>query len=197
MLRRLLVAVLAMVAVAAMGQQAQADVSGGDTSNLVVNGGFETGNLTGWTLTPASDGSGQQGVYALPSTAYSGSYAWYIGAFGTVDDVISQTLDTIPGTQYLVQFYYKSSGSHPSDFNASWDGASLFSVSNPPSVDYVQYSFVVTGTGSDTISFGGYDNYNWDWLDDVSVSSVPEPVSIALLGAGLAGFGMLRRRRGC
>ena len=32
------------------------------------------------------------------------------------------------------------------------------------------YTFQVTGTGSDTVSFAGYQNYGWNGLDDVTLT---------------------------
>jgi hypothetical protein len=45
------------------------------------------------------------------------------------------------------------------------------------------------------ISLGGNNVPSFDQLDDVSVVAAPEPTTLALLGSGLLGLAMIRRRR--
>lgn len=78
---------------------------------------------------------------------------------------------------------------------------SSFMVSNP----WVLYTFDVTSLLSEpgyyTLRFAEVDNAGWQSISIDQVSLVasstvtPEPLSIALLGTGLAGIAMARRRR--
>jgi len=75
--------------------------------NLVANGGFETGDLSGWTL---DTGQGGFGVTGDAADVYGGSYS----AFGNgPGGVISRVLPTVIGAKYNIAFQdkYKYSGS--------------------------------------------------------------------------------------
>jgi hypothetical protein len=56
--------------------------------------------------------------------------------------------------------------------------------------------FNVTGTGNDMLEFTFKSYESEGWLDDVSVSAVPVPGAIWLLGSGLIGlFGLSRKKK--
>jgi hypothetical protein len=59
-------------------------------ANLVVNGGFETGNFTGWTLT-----NGQY-TYVTSGNPYDGTYDCFNGEY-PLGSRLSQTVDTKAG----------------------------------------------------------------------------------------------------
>jgi uncharacterized protein DUF642/PEP-CTERM motif-containing protein len=168
--------------------------------NLVTNGSFETSDFTGWT---------EGGNFEATSVTFGGFYdysgaedgMWYavLGPVGS-DGTLSQTLTTTPGAHYTFSFWMASVGDDPSDFSASWDNNTLFSVSDPNTgAVWTQYTFSTTGTGSDTITFSFRDDPAWMALDNISVvqsgPATPEPSSLLLLGSGLLTVGGVIRRK--
>ena len=94
-------------------------------SELVVNGGFETGNFTGWTTLPALSGSD---FYVTSFYPHSDTYNALFAAGGQYDDSIMQSLPTVPGQSYKIEFWLAHPYSDSSnDFTASWDGSPILS----------------------------------------------------------------------
>src|ERR1035437_5299717 len=125
-------------------------------TNLLTNGSFESGTLTGWT--DIGDGVVlANGPFSYYSAAEDGT--WYL-ALGPVggDGTLSQTFSDTAGQHYTFSFWFASVGDNPSDFSASWDGISVLSLTNPNTgANWSEFSFDVVGTGSDTISFAERD----------------------------------------
>ncbi len=75
-------------------------------------------------------------------------------------------------------------------------------ITHPVNGDHNWYTFsqnfTAFITGSTTLTFNTTEGSNNGGiiLDAVSVNAVPLPPSILLLGSGLAGLGLLRRRLG-
>ena len=162
-------------------------------TNYIVNGGFETGDFTGWSAAGDNTYVNSSFYSYVPNT---GTYAAYLGAVSILGS-LTQTFTDMAGQALTIGFSLASDGSTPNEFRVDFNGATLFDSVNIVSQAYMPYSFTVTATGTDTLTFYERNEPGFLSLDDVSVvvTAVPEPASLALLGAGLVGAGVIRRRR--
>lgn len=161
-------------------------------TNVVTNGGFETGDLSGWTL------SGNTGFTGVDNSAHSGNFAGYFGQVGSTG-TLSQTLSTVAGQSYTISFWIEDDGGTPSSFDASFGGNDLLALTNPDAFNYTFYSYSLTASSASTLlSFTFRQDPSYFHLDDVSVApaGVPEPATWAMLilGMGAAGLGLRRRK---
>ena len=88
-------------------------------TEILVNGGFEMGNLTSWSYCDQNNASASGGVKSNSSNfsflgfnyySHAGSY-YYVGGSNVSTDYITQTFPTNIGDQYLVSFYVMNAGS--------------------------------------------------------------------------------------
>ena len=77
------------------------------SGNLLTNGDFSTGDLTGWTYANIY-GAGYGGFVSSSCEGYFTS-CWYDGAV-QAHDAISQTIATNPGDNYEISFYATDNG---------------------------------------------------------------------------------------
>jgi hypothetical protein len=164
--------------------------------NLVANCGFETGDFTAWTTTPAMMGS----VFDVADfAAHSGTFGAFLAATTPPDrDTIAQSISTIAGDTYTIAFFLRNTFEPANQFIAMFGATTLLSLTDSPSFPYTEFTDTVVATGSSTmLSFSAYQVPGFFFVDDISVLSVaaPEPASLALLGSALFMFGVVRRRR--
>ena len=157
-------------------------VSATAKANLIVNGGFETGDFTGWTVNADPNPEFSLiGVYSSSFYAYAGIDEAYFGDTGAYDETISQSFATTPGQNYVVSYELAGDEVGGGDyFSAVWNGATVAStvISNTPfdSFPYTLVSFIETATGpTSTLTLGGYAYDGVFDLDNVSVVASPNP----------------------
>lgn len=161
-------------------------------ADLIQNGSFEDGYAVSsvdgsdapadWNFTPASDGGGLLLVGGLGSSNFDlgiaaedgGSYLAF-GALGPALDSISQTLSTTAGSSYDLSFWLDTdqSAGAPMQLVAAWGSNAVLNLTAPLSASgWNPYSFEVTGSGSDTLSFSGFDSNGYTLLDNVQVQPI-------------------------
>jgi hypothetical protein len=155
--------------------------------SIVENGGFETGDFTGWTLIGNSIvGQGRhaivynavEGLSSGFSVAHSGSYGAFLG--DSTLATLSQTVPTAPGQYYLLSLWVDNPTSGTGQqFTVNWNtnGAginTLFSVSNPDAFAWTNLQFVVSATGTNAaLQIQAENQPNYFGLDDVRVTPIP------------------------
>ncbi len=145
------------------------------TRSLVLNGDFEMGDFTGWTLSGSDtndmfvDDGSQTGI-----EPYSGYCFAALGPVGSLS-YLSQTLSTTAGSNYLLSFWLDSpDGETNNEFRVSWNGTTIFDETNIGAIGWTNLQFTVRATSaSSVLQFGAQDDSSYLGLDDISVVPVP------------------------
>jgi len=181
-----------------------------NAQNIVQNPGFElpytdSTDFPDWTVAPGtSTTNGSPGIYTGLDLGVEGPHQgnnWItLSAFASDGPgSISQTLNTVAGQEYTLSFWMEDTTLEwdQSVLNVNWGGSLALDATKLLSVAdvYQQFSTTVTATSNTTVlQFYGQQNIGWTAFDDVSVTAVPEPFTLALCAGGL-GLALARRRR--
>ena len=201
------------LAVAALGLLS---APGGRVEAQIINGGFETGDLTGWTPNPAGLVSvvNSYQSYGPVFTPVEGNYFAVLsaGAGTNTYTTLSQTFTATAGQTLSGNAFFQANDYIP--FNDDGyvkiieNGQVLFTsnvaaVGNYGNTPWTPFSYTFTSGGSYTIQAGVENTLDNSLssvlgLDNVKlgVSAVPEPATIITSGlACLVGLGYASRRR--
>ena len=168
----------------------------------VVNGGFETGDFTGWTqggnFYPNDVVFPPNGINDAAHHPHSGNWQGWFGANPT-SSFLSQSVNLFSGSIYTVDFWLASPASGTAFFQVDFGGVtltnSLTQGSTLGAFAYQEFTYSVTNlpAGPADLKFTFENTPDWFLLDDVSVTrqSVPEGGAgfilpfMAILGLGV------------
>lgn len=180
-----------------------------NASNLVSDPSFESGTAgsytgamgDGWVVTAGTGaicndvtlaGCGNVG------DAHTGDQMAFLD-WDSSSNTITQDLTTVIGQTYTIS-YWVADG-HPNSLEVTFGGSTLFDGTAPTkgalSGDYVEYTFNATATSTSTVlAFTGERSTGrgGTLLDDVSVTTVPEPAAWALTTVALLALVVFPRR---
>ncbi len=140
------------------------------TNNLIINGGFETGNFMPWTQ------SGDTGSTLVSSAVpiHGGRFAAEFGPLNL--GFIAQTVATVPGQTYQLSLWL----AHPftdtgtgTEYQVTIGGAVVDDQTDVGNFGYTQFTYTFTATDvTTTIQLGFKEPPNFFYLDDVSFTPV-------------------------
>jgi hypothetical protein len=152
--------------------------------SIVANGGFETGDFTGWTLIGNTTFSGNiynavESASAGFSVVHSGTYGAFLGDIQLAS--LSQSFATVPGQYYLLSLWLDNPTSGTvQQFKLSWMTSGitnvLFSLLNPASFSWTHLQFLVSAADiQSALEIQAENDPAYFGVDDVSVVPIPMP----------------------
>ena len=172
-------------------------------ANIVTNGDFSTGDLTGWTSN-LSIGFPWFSTGTSAQTGCIGDNC--IHGTASQQDFLEQSLATVAGDSYTLSFDFRSQGT-PSELEALFGGVVISDLvdANLSSFTTFTYSGLVATSSATLLEFLGRNDPAALQLTNVSVvdngptgnSPIPEPGTLVMVGSGLLSLAGLAKRRFC
>jgi len=172
------------------GYSLPATVTQAPSQSILLNGGFETGDFTDWTLVGDTyvGNSLYNGVVDAGSLGgegadcvHSGVYGAALGQYGYLAD-LSQTLTTLPGQAYLISLWLQNpTNDTGQEYEVNWNTNSsttttLIDVTNLGAFQWTNLTFIVSAADTNsTLEIGARNDNNVFGMDDVSVTPIPAP----------------------
>jgi hypothetical protein len=153
---------------------------------LILNGGFETGDFTDWIQSGMTD---YTFVTNEPCAyVHLGTCGAMLGPVPSPGS-LTQNVPTTPGQAYVLSFWLRNptggslNKSTPNFFQARWDGTLIFAQTNITSSAWTKLQFNVTASGPVTpLEFSFEHDTAFLALDDVSLflpATVPSTATVA------------------
>lgn len=175
--------------------------SGGASAgvNLVFNGGFETGNFSGWTVPPPAPPPQGSNFQVDGDGGHTGQHYAQLSSWNLA--FMSQFLpDTVAGADYELEFWARLPGSFPPGIGYSisirWEGQFVAAefVGGPDGANWTHYSVPLTASFAGSfLEFGQASFPGEIHIDSISVRQVPVPSAVPLMALG--GVVAFRRTR--
>jgi hypothetical protein len=168
-------------------------------------GGGTLGVTVGWynPQTTVANGGVPNDVIST-SPVNSGTYSMYMAesshnaGYGVYpyDAILYQNINVTIDEPYTVSFYADTETGTTGSLTVTLNGTPVKTGLQPNDALYSEFTYTVTPT-----SASGVLSFDWSapdygqplWLDDVSVTPIPEPAAAGFLG--VAAFGLLARHR--
>ena len=166
-------------------------------TDLVFNGGFETGNFSGWSVPPiVLPPQPNPSFFEVYSGGGSHTGTYHARLSSTQLQYMTQILPTTSGTDYELSFWLRQISIAPEALLVRWEGATVFNqlLSNPDPLEWRHFTLPLHANITGSFLEFGQSYFPLEFhIDDISVVQVPAPGAGALLG--MAGVVAMRRRR--
>jgi len=136
-------------------------------AQLVVNGGFETGDFSGWTQFGDSGFDGVDGFYP-----HTGSFQAYFGSEDPAGSGIRQNLTASAGDRLIVSFWITTDfGDVPNSCSVTLDGQTVAELTDFTNTIYRFFTATITATSANPeLVFTFVNGVDYFELDDVTVT---------------------------
>ncbi len=141
-------------------------------SELIQNGGFETGNLSSWI---EIGNAASATVKTTSSAVHSGKFGVLLESAGALN-YLTQSFPTVAGQPYLLSLWLDSpDGITPNEFQVAWNNSIVFDQNNIPGIGWTNIQLDVTATNAfSTLQIGFRDDQSFFGLDDVQVVALAD-----------------------
>ena len=165
---------------------------------MVTTNGVTVTEVAFTTTNPMGSGenssSATSSSYDIPSTAqgddwYEGNSAQYVFTFTGLDNSLTYNLT-------IGSYWVDEGAAKNENRNTGWEvgGTQLYTIAASEDNSYVTFENLSTTDGTITISTWDYNDNQVSAVSALTLTAIPEPATIGMLGLGTVGLLAFRRR---